>query len=254
MIDEGRHLMAYVEDKKFVEYSNNISEKVCEIVELAQGDEVVVTIGSASAKEFRDITKGSSMEESEVPDDHFGLRHYLENEEFLRRVLKIVKRIRNVYKKRNVTLGIHAPMNGEKMREFKKTLSSVGLRRSSTFNVYAVIDNPTEVILVDEIVKAKIDGVILNMPRIAKQMQGIDLNDTKSEYSLSNKSMLKVVDNVIDILKSDKPSIMVICENDEKLLSESVQKGVYGVSVKPELIKDMRKLVAQQESDLILSK
>jgi pyruvate,water dikinase len=254
MINEGRHLMAYVEDKKFVEYSNNISEKVCEIVELAQGDEVVVTIGSASAKEFRDITKGSSMEESEVPDDHFGLRHYLENEEFLRRVLKIVKRIRNVYKKRNVTLGIHAPMNGEKMREFKKTLSSVGLRRSSTFNVYAVIDNPTEVILVDEIVKAKIDGVILNMPRIAKQMQGIDLNDTKSEYSLSNKSMLKVVDNVIDILKSDKPSIMVICENDEKLLSESVQKGVYGVSVKPELIKDMRKLVAQQESDLILSK
>jgi hypothetical protein len=92
------------------------------------------------------------------------------------------------------------------------------------------------------------------MPRIAKQMQGIDLNDTKSEYSLSNKSMLKVVDNVIDILKSDKPSIMVICENDEKLLSESVQKGVYGVSVKPELIKDMRKLVAQEEASLILSK
>jgi pyruvate,water dikinase len=254
MIEEGRHLMAYVEDKKFVEYANNLSEKVCELVELAQGDEVILTIGSATAKEFRDITKGSSMENSNVPDDHVGLRHYLENEEFLRRVLKIVKRIRNVYKKRNVSLGIHAPMNGDKMREFKKTLSSVGLRRSSTFNVYAVIDNPTEIILVDEIVKAKIDGILLNMPTIAKQMQGIDLKDEKIEYSLSNRSMLKVVDNVIDILKSNKPEIIVICEDDEKLVSECVQKGVYGISVKPKLIKDMRKLVTQEEANLILSK
>jgi pyruvate,water dikinase len=254
MIDEGRHLLAYVEDKKFVEYANNISEKICEIVELTQGDEVVVTIGSASAKDFRNITKGSSMEESEVPDDYFGLRHYLENEEFLRRVLKIIKRVRNVYKKRNVTLGVHAPMNGDKMREFKKTLSSVGLRRSSTFKVYVVIDNPTEVILVDEIVKAKIDGVILNMPRIAKQMQGIDLKDKKSKYSLSDRSVLKVVDNVIDILKSDKSEIIVISEDDSKLVTECVQKGVYGISVNPEEIKNMRKIVAQQEAELILSK
>jgi pyruvate, water dikinase len=254
MIEDGRHLMAYVEDKKFVEYANDISERISEIVELSQGDEVVVTIGSATVEQFRNITKGKSFEDSDVPDDYFGLRHYLANPEFLRRTLKIVKRVRDLYKKRNVTLGIHAPMNGEKMREFKKTLSSVGLRRSSTFNVYAVIDNPTEVILVDEIVKAKIDGVILNMPRIAKQIQGIDINDMKSEYSLSTKSILKVVDNVIDILKSEKPEIIVVCKNDEKLVSECVQKGVYGVSVEPELIKDMRKLVASEEAKLILSK
>ena len=254
MIEDGRHLMAYVEDKKFVEYANSISEKICEIVELSQGDEVVVTIGSATVEQFRDITKGKSMEDPDVPDDYFGVRHYLANPEFLRRTLKIVKRVRDLYKKRNVTLGIHAPMNGEKMREFKKTLSSVGLRRSSTFNVYAVIDNPTEVILVDEIVKTKIDGVILNMPRIAKQIQGIDINDMKSEYSLSTKSILKVVDNVIDILKSDKPEVIVVCKDDEKLVAQCVQKGVYGVSVEPELIKDMRKLVGSEEAKLILSK
>jgi pyruvate,water dikinase len=254
MLDEGRHLMAYVEDTKFVEYANDISEKVCEIVELAKGDEVVVTIGSATVKQFREITKGSSMENSDTPDDHFGLRHYLANEKFLRRVLKIVKRIRNVYKKRNISLGVHAPMNGSNMREFKKTLSSVGLRRSSTFDVYAVIDNPTEVILVDEIVDAKIDGVILNMPKIAKEMQGIKTDDDKTEYTLSDKSMLKVVDNVVDILKSEKPQIIVVAQDDDKLVKEAVEKGVYGVSVSPKLIKDMRKLVAQQEAELILSK
>jgi hypothetical protein len=159
-----------------------------------------------------------------------------------------------VYKKRNISLGVHAPMNGSNMREFKKTLSSVGLRRSSTFDVYAVIDNPTEVILVDEIVDAKIDGVILNMPKIAKEMQGIKADDDKTEYTLSDKSMLKVVDNVVDILKSEKPQIIVVAQDDDKLVKEAVEKGVYGVSVSPKLIKDMRKLVAQQEAELILSK
>ncbi|KUK76340.1 MAG: phosphoenolpyruvate synthase [candidate division WS6 bacterium 34_10] len=254
MIDEGRHLLAYVEDKKFVEYANSISEKACEIIELAQGDEVIVTIGSRTVKEFRDITKGSLMEDSEMSDNQFGLSHYLNNPEFLRRTLKIVKRIRDLYKKRNVSLGVHAPMSVENMREFKKTLSSIGLRRSSSFNVYAVIDNPTEVILVDEIVKAKIDGVVLNMPRIAKQMQGISLDDKKSTYSLSNKSILKVVDGVVDILKPSKSRITVICEDDEKLVAECVQKGVYGVSVEPKKVVEIRKLVAKEEAELILSK
>jgi hypothetical protein len=92
------------------------------------------------------------------------------------------------------------------------------------------------------------------MPRIARQMQGFKMDDQKAKYSLSNNSILKVVDNVIDILKSNKPEVIVICEDDEKLVAESVKKGVYGVSVKPEGIKDMRKLVAQEEADLILSK
>lgn len=254
MIEEGRHLLAYVEDKKFVEYANSISEKACEIIELAQGDEVIVTIGSRTVKEFRDITKGSSMEDPDLSDSQFGLHHYLSNQEFLRRTLKIVKRIRDLYKKRNVSLGVHAPMSVENMREFKKTLSSIGLRRSSSFNVYAVIDNPTEVILVDEIVKAQIDGVVLNMPRIAKQMQGISLDDHKSKYSLSNRSILKVVDGVVDILKPSKSRITVICEDDEKLVAECVQKGVYGVSVEPKKIVEIRKLVAKEEAELILSK
>lgn len=254
LLEDGRHILAYVEDKKFVEYATTISEKVCEVVELARGNEVVVTIGSQSAKEFRELTKGSTFEDESVSDESYGLKHYLENPEILRRVLKIVKRVRDVYKKRNLSLGVHAPMNLEKMREFKKTLSGVGLRRNSTFNVYAVIDNPTEVILVDEIIKAQIDGVILNMTRIAKQMQGIEINDNKSKYSLSDKGTLKIIDNVVDILKPEKIEIIVMCENDDKLISECVQKGVYGISVNPESIVAIRRLVAKQEANLILSK
>ncbi len=254
MLEQGRHLLAYVEDKKFVEYAKEIADKIVQYVELARGDEVILSIGSSTVAQFKDITKGKTMESSDVSDDAFGLTRYNNNTEFLRRTLKIVKRVRDLYKKRNVSLGVHAPMSGDMMKDFKKSLSSVGLRRSSTFNVYAIIDNPTEVILVDEIMNAKIDGVVLNMPRIARQMQGLRINDTKAKYNLSTNSMLKVVDNVIDILKPFKSQIFVVCEADEKLVAESINRGVFGVSVSAESIVDMRKLVAKEEAKLIMSK
>ncbi|MCD4811668.1 hypothetical protein K8R14_03635 [bacterium] len=254
MIEQGRHLLAYVEDKKFVEYAKLISEKICEYVDLSQGNEVVVSIGSSTVGEFREITKGKSMEKSDIPDDQFGLQHYVSNGDLLKRTLKIVKRVRDVYKKRNVSLAVHAPMSGDLMRVFKKNLSSVGLRRSSTFKVYAIIDNPAEVILVDDIIEAKIDGVILNMPRLARQMQGLGRDDVKAKYSLSTNSMLKMVSNVIDILKPFKAVVTVICEEDKQLVSECVKNGVYGISVKPEIVKDVRKLVAKEEAKLIMGK
>lgn len=46
--------------------------------------------------------------------------HYVSNRELLRRVLMIVRRIRNVYKKRNMDIAIHSPMNGPLMNDFKR--------------------------------------------------------------------------------------------------------------------------------------
>jgi len=63
-----------------------------------------------------------------------------------------------------------------------------------------------------------------------------------------------MVDNVIDILKPFKAEITVICEGDKKLVTECVSKGVYGVSVNPENVIDIRKLVAKEETQLIMGK
>lgn len=92
------------------------------------------------------------------------------------------------------------------------------------------------------------------MPRLARQMQGLGRDDVKAKYSLSTNSMLKMVSNVIDILKPFKAVVTVICEEDKQLVSECVKNGVYGISVKPEIVKDVRKLVAKEEAKLIMGK
>lgn len=254
LLEDGRHIMAYVEDKKFVDFSNKITEKLLEYIELARGDEVVVSIGSSKVEKFRNLTKGKNYEESSLPDDTYGATHYLNNLDMLKRVLKIIRKVRNVHKKRNVSVALHSPMNGEMMSEFKKQLSGEKLRRTATFNVYAILDNPSEIILADEIVKSKIDGLILNMPRIARQMQGFNFDQKSAKYDLTRNSVFKVLDNVIDVVRDQTDKVIVIVENSKPLIKYCVQTGVYGISVTPEDIAEARKVVFQEESNIILKK
>ena len=254
LIEDGRHIMAYVEDKKFVDFSNSICEKILEYVDLVHGEEVIISIGSRKVKDFRELTKGKTYEESSLPDEAYGATHYINNLDILKRIIKIVRRIRNVHKKRNVSIALHSPMSGDNMREFKKQLSGEKLRRTSSFKIYAVLDNPAEVILADEIVTTKIDGLILNMPRIARQMQGFNFDDSKAKYDLTKSSVFKVLDNIIDVVKDEADSIIVVVENSKPLLRYCVQTGVYGISVFSEDIAEARKVVFEEESKLILSK
>lgn len=253
LLNAGRHLLAFVEDKKFVEFSKDISEKICEIVDLAQGDQVILSIGSSTIGEFRSITRGKEFESHSLDDSIHGLPHYITNRELLKRVLMIVKRVRNVYKKRNVDIAVHAPMNGSFVREFKKCLSANGLRRTSTFRVYAVIDNPAEIILADEIVDSKIDGLVLNMPRIVRIMQGFGMDELNARYNLGVNSAYKIVDAIADITRGTQRQVIVMAENNKELIKYCVQMGVYGISVNYEDIKDARKLVSEEEAKVILS-
>jgi pyruvate,water dikinase len=254
LLEDGKHIMAYVEDKQFVDFSKKISERVLEYVELAHGDEVIVSIGSGNVGEFRKLTKGKTYENSDLSDEVYGATHYVNNVEMLKRVIKIVKRIRNVYKKRNVSIALHSPMSDEAMKEFKKQLLGEKLRRTSTFKVYAILDNPSEIIMADEISAAKIDGLVLNMPRIARQMQGFKADEVKAKYDLARNSVFKVLDNVLDVVKANTDRVIVVVENSKPLIRYCVQAGVYGISVFSEDIAETRKVVSEEESKIILGK
>ena len=253
MIEEGRHILAFVEDKKFVEYANRMADKICEYVDLVQGEQVIISIGSGKVEDFKNLTKGNASEDDTLGSDIYGLTHYLENQALLKYVIKIIKRVRNIKKKRNVSLGIHSPMNSDMMIEFKKIVSSEGLKRTSTFGIYAILDSPSEIILADEILDARIDGVIVNTPWIAKQMQGYPAHHQRAKYELGVNSVFKMVDNVIDDTRKEDKKCIIVVENSKDLIKHVIESGVYGIVVNGEDVSDVRKLVAEEETKLIMN-
>jgi phosphoenolpyruvate synthase/pyruvate phosphate dikinase len=251
MVADGRHPLAYLEDKKYKEYADKIASGINEIASAADPNTVFVSIGSQPVSAFRQLTKGS-MEPSEIADGARGVSRYLLSKKLLDVALRIIKRSRNVQGNRNVSLAIHSPMSGSNMRDIKKEVAAKGLRRTGSFSVYAVIENPAEVILTDEILDAGVDGLIVNTPMLAKHMQGIALDDPNGLYKLSVGSILKIVDTIVASARANSKRVVVVCEDDRDLIKECVRRGVYGVSVKSEAVKDARKLVADQEAKIIL--
>lgn len=254
MVEDGRHLLAYVEDKKFVEYSKILADKICKYSDLAEGNQVILSLGSLRVSDFRSLTKGKQLENGDLSDSVHGLSHYLSNKELLNRVIKIVRRVRNINKRRNIDIAIYSPGNPKAMTEFKKALLAGGLRRGTSFSVYAILDNPTDIILADDILGVNIDGLIIDLPRIVKGMQGFEYDAQDVKYDLSANSSLKVIDAVCDVSKSPSKEIIVMAEDNKDVVRYSVQKGVYGVSVSVDSIRDIRKIVSDEEAKIILSK
>ncbi|MBI2356523.1 hypothetical protein HYV12_00480 [Candidatus Dojkabacteria bacterium] len=251
MIEDGRHPLAYVADKKYKEYADSIAKKIDAVASVASPNEVVLSIGEHTIKSFKALVKGKEFEESSLPEKTMGTSRYLDNAKLLDLVLRIVKRTRNVLHNRNVSLAVHSPINGSVMREIKKSISASGLRRTSTFNIYAIIENPSEVIVLDDIANTDIDGLILNTPAIAKQMQGIDYEDSTTKYDLAVGSVYTVIDSVVATSRKNRLKLSVVTNSNTDIIKYCVSKGVYGISV-TESIADAKKLVSQQETKILL--
>ena len=91
------------------------------------------------------------------------------------------------------------------------------------------------------------------MPRIAKIMQGADIYDIEAKYDLGANSSLKVVDAICDISKVPSKELIVMADDSKELVRYSVQRGVWDIC-SPHSVKDMRKLVSEEEAKIILSK
>jgi phosphoenolpyruvate synthase/pyruvate phosphate dikinase len=253
MLQGKRHPLSHVENKTFSSYVKPIEKYVDEITDLVNGNEVIATIGAHSSGEFKELIKGKAFEPEEVGDLTFGAARLTKNLEFTRRALGIVKRLRNSYKSRNVSLGIHAPMSGTLLTEIKKEVSSLGLRRTSTFNIFAVLDKSSEAVLVQEIASAQIDGVIINAKRIAKEIQGVAQNDDKSEYEVDSTSVVHLIDEAVSRLKGSNTKVILATDNNEALIKLAIKSGIYGIIVDEEAYADSKEMVASEEAKMIMS-
>ncbi|KKR06234.1 MAG: Phosphoenolpyruvate synthase [candidate division WS6 bacterium GW2011_GWF2_39_15] len=251
MIENDRHPLAYVEEKKYKEYADSIAKKIDAIAGMVSPNEIVVSIGECSIGKFKKLTRGKDFETSSLPDRTMGAVRYLDNLKLLDLALRIVKRTRNVLHNRNVSLGVHSPMNGTVMKELKKHITASGLRRTATFNLYVIIENPSEVIVLDDIAGADIDGMILNTPSIAKQMQGLTYENSDTKYDLEIGSMFKVIDNVVETTRKERKRSIIVAQDSTEILKYSVSKGVYGVVVNTDVIGSKR-TVSDAEAKILL--
>ncbi len=250
MLNEKRHPLVFGEEGKMVEYTNMLAKKIDAVADLFASSEVIVSLGNYRSKDFAELTKGKGYEKLGRTR---GVLRYLQSPEFARIALKIVSKSRNVYKNKNVSLAFHSPLSGENMIAIKKKTLGAGLRRNSTFKIYAILENPSEILLAEDIASANIDGIIINTPALARQMQGLSLYDEKALYDLEINSLFRTLEDMYTKLKNTNTTLLGITENNEKLLKKFVELGFCGVVVDGDEFANAKKIISDKEAEIILS-
>lgn len=251
MLNEGRHPLAFVEEGQVVEYTSLLAKKIDSLADKLGGNELIISLGNYYSKNFSELTKGKSFEKGDLGR---GLTRYLQNPEFAKIALKIVSKSRNVFRNKNISLAFHSPLTGDNLVAIKKKLVSFKLRRNSTFKLYAIIENPSEILLIEDIVSANIDGIIINTPALARQMQGLDLFDEKAVYNLEANSLFKTLEAIYEKVKHTKVKTLGITENNEGLLKKFIELGICGVVVDANEFENLKRVISEKETEIILSK
>jgi hypothetical protein len=145
-------------------------------------------------------------------------------------LIKFLEQIYDLRNKgyRNLLLILPDYRNKKEISEVKKILSIIGLRRSSTFGIFANLSRTINVFRVAELDKSTVDGAYIDLFRLKMNMLGVERLSASTKYVEGMKNM---VEYVYDNLKIDGRSILNITGfgDTEKVLEHVFKFGFWGV-------------------------
>jgi len=188
-----------------------------------------------------------------------GVSRYLDNPDVFNLELEAIRKVRNVRGHKNLWLMLPFVRTVGELVEAKKLVTSARLRRSSTFKLFMMVEVPSNVILIEDFIKAGIDGVSMGTNDLTQLTLGIDRDNTKvqSIFDERDPSVLWSMERVIKAAKKHK-IMCSICGQAPSVYPEITQKlvewGITSVSVNADVLNKTREIVANVERKLIRRK
>jgi phosphohistidine swiveling domain-containing protein len=129
---------------------------------------------------------------------------------------------------RNLSLILPDYRNKKEIAEVKKLLSALGLRRSSTFGIFANISRTINVFRINEIDRTMVDGMYVDLFRLKLNMLGVEKLTASTRYVEGMKNM---VEYIHENLANDGRTLMNITgfSNPEKVLEHMFAFGFWGI-------------------------
>lgn len=110
----------------------------------------------------------------------------------------LIKFLENIYALRNkgyrnLSLILPDYRNKKEIAEVKKILSTLGMRRSSTFGIFANISRTINVFRIEEIDKTMVDGIYVDLFRLKMNMLGVEKLTASTRYVEGMKNMVEYI-------------------------------------------------------------
>lgn len=215
--------------------------------------QVIYRATDFKTNEYRSLEGGKTWEPQE-PNPMLGFRgafRYISDPEVFNLELTAIKKVREKFN--NFHIMIPFVRSPDELRRVRRLVNAMGLFDDPNFKFWMMVEIPVNVILLEEFIKVGIDGISIGSNDLTMLLQGTD-RDNATVATAFNEMQPEVIWALKKIIKTcNKYKVTSsICGQSvstyDELVEILVKAGITSVSVNPDAIDRVRKVIYDQEN------
>lgn len=253
----GTHPKKMIKDRKQKVFMDTLSDQLETFCSAFGSRPVVYRATDFKTNEYRSL-KGGKEFEPEEPNPMLGYRgavRYIGTPEVFELELEAIKEVRNKRGHKNLWLMIPFVRTPKELLDVKKIVVGSGLARSPSFQIWMMVEIPTNVIRLEEFLDVGIDGVSIGSNDLTMLLLGTDRDnsDVSHDFSEMDPSVLWAIERVIKICHKHRVTSSICGQAPSDypdLVDKLVKWGITSVSVNPDAVSHVRETIRVAESKL----
>lgn len=255
----GKHPMQYAKEGKQQEFIDHLAKHLRKVCAAFDGKPIIYRANDFKTNEYKNLEGGAEFEpHEENPMIGFrGCFRYIKDPTIFNMELAAIKKVREVYKMRNLHLMIPMVRTIHEFKQIKRLVEASGLYQTRDFKLGMMCEVPSNVILAEEFCKAGTDFMSIGSNDLTQMTLGIDRDNplVAEEFDERDEAILASVKHAIETCHKYGVTIG-ICGQAPSVYPEFTEKlveyGIDSISVNPDMIQKTRRTIAQAEKKKLL--
>ena len=252
----GEHPRAFFQSGRQREYIDRLAEGIRKIASEFAPRPVVYRATDFKTNEYAGLSGGAEHEPDEENPmiGYRGAARYIAEPELFQLELQAISEIRQDFP--NLHLMIPFVRTPAELAGVLREIDSFGLQRGDDFNIWMMVEVPSNVILLDQFIDQGIDGVSIGSNDLTQLTLGIDRDSERLADSFDERdpAVLKSIQSVIETAARRGITVSICGQGPSEhpdLAERLVSWGITSISVTPDAIERTRRLVHDAEARVL---
>ncbi len=254
----GEHPKSFLKTNRRQEFIDILTKNLTIFAKSFQPRPVVYRASDFKTNEYRHLRGGEEFE-AEEGNPFLGFRgalRYVTDAEVFEMELAAIKNVRNKEGFKNLHLMIPFVRSPNELTEVKKIASAAGLRRGPNFQIWMMVEIPSNVISLEEYIAVGIDGISIGSNDLTMLTLGADRDNRKisGDYNEMNPAVLFLLEKAITTARKNKIKVSICGQAPSDypdLVKKLVHWGISSISVNPDAIEKTRTIISAAEHEIV---
>ena len=252
----GEHPRTFFESGRQREYIDRLADGIRKIAGQFAPRPVVYRATDFKTNEYANLAGGDRHEPSEENPmiGYRGAARYVNEPELFQLELQAIAEIRQDLP--NLHLMIPFVRTPAELRGVLGEIREFGLQRTAGFQIWMMVEVPSNVILLDDFIDQGIDGVSIGSNDLTQLTLGIDRDSERLAASFDERdpAVLRSIQTVIETANRRGITVSICGQGPSEhpdLAERLVEWGITSISVTPDVIERTRRLVGDAEARVL---